>query len=215
LALEDRQVVAQNSENRSGYWRAKMASACTIALLSISLITLTGHAAPVSTDWHAETQFYLSGMMNFRSENGYSNSWDTVAATAEIKVSSEARPYHGGFFADYRFSSDKHFDDIVNLGIYMKYGLQKWDATTFLFINKMHGRRDTRVYAGRLRYRIFENHKLGIEAMGSFRNPESPALAFGYYGSLTDALSLNVILDPGVNHSPDFAAHVELTWQIR
>jgi hypothetical protein len=192
-----------------------MVSACTIALLSISVISLAGHAAPVSTDWHAETQFYLTGMMDFRSEKGYSNSWDTVATTVEIKFSSEARPYYGGLFADYRFSSDNHFDDIVNLGVYMKYGLRKWDATSFLFVNKMHGKRDSWLYAGRLRYRIFENHKLGIEAMGSFRKPESPALAFGYYGSLSDALSLNVILDPGVNHGPDFAAHMELVWQVR
>ena len=187
---------------------------CSVVLFWSIGAAADGYAELRDTGWHTETQVYLAGMTNYVKKDDTTVTFDTVAATAELKISSKARPYYAGLFVDYRFSANNRFSDDVNLGTYLKYNLRKWDATTYLFVNKSPRTKGTWLFGGRLRYRVADNHKLGVIATGSFRYPGSPELALGYFGSISDSLSLNVIADPGFNKGPDLAAHMELVWQI-
>ena len=146
--------------------------------------------------------------------NNSSVTYDTLATAAEIRFSSDTRRWYASLFADYRYSSDKRFTDKANLGGLIKYGWYRWDATTYVLVNKTPGASGTWLYAGRLRYRASENHKLGIEAVASFKHPSSVELMFGYYGTISDSLSLNALVGPGIADGPDLNARLELTWQV-
>ena len=201
-------------DNKADRSAARRVWVCSIALLwSMGFVT-DGYAASPDAEWRAETEFYVAGMSNYVKNDGSTVTYETVATTAELKFSSKARPYSAGLFADYRFSTNNRFSDNMSLGGYLEYSLRHWDATSYLFVNKSPGTEDTWFFAGRLRYRVAQKHKLGVMASGSFRYPGSPALALGYFGSISDSLSLNVIVDPGINKGPDLAAQLQLVWQV-
>ena len=208
-------MVFRACDKTANHTPRQMLRACGIALLWAMGVASDGYAETLRTGWQAETRLYLTGMINYQKKDNSSVTFDTVATTVELKFSSDTRPYYASLFVDYQFSSDNRFDDNVNLGAYIKYSLQNWDATTYLFVNKSPTASGTWLYAGRLRYRVADNHKLGVEAMGSLRGPSSPTLALGYYVSISDSLSLNVVADPGISTGPDLAGRIELVWQIR
>jgi hypothetical protein len=177
-------------------------------------LTVSAQAVADDAQWQTEPRFYLAGVTGYVEEDGASYNFDALAIAAELKISRFARRWYASVFAEYYISGDDGFDDIVNVGAYWKYNRQSWDATTFIFVNQSPGTAHTWNYAGRLRYRVAGNHKVGVEAAGSLTYTESPSLALGYYGEINDALSVNVIADPGINGRPDFAVRMELVWQV-
>lgn len=120
----------------------------------------------------------------------------------------------GRFFADYRLSNDDYVGQTVNLGGYLKYTLYDWDAATYLIASQAPATTVTWKFAGRLRYRFAEHHKIGLEVTDSLHSPGSPTVVLGYYGSLSDSLALNIFADPGFNKGPNVAAGMELVWQF-
>lgn len=140
---------------------------------------------------------------------------DTIAATADLTIYSASRPYYGGLFVDYRYSSSSQFDDNLNLGGYFRYNRSRWDTTAWLFVNQSQDNSETWLYATRLRYRVAENYKLGIEAMAPIDHAGDADLMLGYYGSLTDSLSLNILAGAAANGTTELAARIELSWQMR
>jgi hypothetical protein len=188
--------------------------ACGIALLWASAFVTDGFAQSLDTGWQTETRFYLTGMSNFQKDHGSSARYDNMAATAELRLISDARPWHASLFVDYRFSTDSRYANNVNLGGLVKYGWANWDATTYVFVNQSSVTPDTWLLAGRVRYRVAENHKLGIETVATFKDPGSTELLLVYYGDVSDTLSLSVAAGPGIGEVPDFNARLELTWQV-
>lgn len=186
-----------------------------VTLLWVAFDAHDVSADPLRTDWKAETRLYLSGLMYFAEHDGQSRFWDTFAASAELRVSSDRRPYYAGVFADYRMSSHNRIIDNLNLGALFRYNWHWWDVTSYAFINRATGSTGQWFYAGRLRYRLADNHKIGIETVGKFSDAGSPQLQFGYYGSLSESISLNVVSDPGWNRGADLSGRVEVVWTIR
>lgn len=172
------------------------------------------NAQAIESDWKTETRFYLSGMSFYWETDDDSTNYETVAATGELRFKLPARPWYASLFADYRFSTDGRHTDHVNLGGLFKYGWDKWDLTTYAFVNQSPRTDKTWLYAGRVRYRVAEDHKFGLEAYGSFKNSKSPQLMLGYYGSISDSVSLNLAVGPLTSSGPDFSARLELVWQI-
>ncbi len=179
-----------------------------------TLLLVMAVATNACADWQADVELYLTGMTDYVQKDQTLATYNFVASTAELTISSRDRPYYASLFADYRFSTNGDLPDIVNLGGYVKYIMRRWDATTYLFVNKTSRTEDAWYYVGRLRYRVAENHKVGVFTTGSLAYPGSLDFAFGYFGSISDSLSLNVVADPGINKGPDFAAHMELVWQV-
>lgn len=191
----------------------RIANACSAALLSVLAISTDVCADAPGPAWKTETLIYLTGMTDYLKKNNASVTYKTLATAAEIRFSSDTRRWYASLFGDYRYSSDKRFTDKVKLGGLINYNWHKWDATTYVLINKTPGASGTWLYAGRLRYRASENHKLGIEAVASFKHPSSVELMFGYYGTISDSFSLNALVGPGIADGPDLNARLELTWQ--
>ena len=192
----------------------RVGRACSITLLLVSGFATEGFAQSLDTGWRAETELYLTGVTNYQKNSGSSASIDNLAATAELLFLSDARPWYVSLFANYRFSTDSRYLDNINLGALLKYEWRKWDATTYVFVNQSSETPDTWFHAGRLRYRVAENHKLGVETTVPFKDPGSLELLLVYYGEISDSLSLNVAAGPGMGEVPDFNARLELSWQV-
>ncbi len=192
----------------------RIGQACGIALVWASGFATDGFAQSLDTGWKTETQIYLTGMTSYQKNGGSSSSIDNLAATAELKFLSDARPWYVSLFANYKFSTDSRYLDNINLGALLKYKWNKWDATAYVFVNQSSATPDTWFNASRVRYRVAENHKLGVEAMAPFKDPGSLELMLVYYGEISDSLSLNVAAGPGIGEVPDFNARLELSWQI-
>ena len=207
-------MVSRNGDRKITRITCHIVQASAITLLCAFAFATAGFAQSLDTGWKTETRLYLSGMSTYWEKNHASATYDTLATAAELRFKSEARPWHASLFAEYRFSTDRRFTDQFNLGGLFKYGWHNWDATTYLFVNKSRRTQDTWHYAGRVRYRVADNHKLGIEAIASFRYPQSPTLTLGYYGTVSDSFSVNVFASPGIGDGPDFAARLEMIWRI-
>jgi hypothetical protein len=177
-------------------------------------LTVSAQAVADDAQWQTEPSFYLAGVTGYVEKDGTSYGFDALAMAAELKISHFARRWYASVFAEYHISGDDGFDDIINVGTYWKYNRQSWDATTFIFVNQTPRTAHTWYYASRLRLHVAGNHKVGVEVAGSLTHAESPTLALGYYGDINDSLSVNVIADPGINGRHDFAARMELVWQV-
>jgi len=192
----------------------RIGPACGIALLWAFGFATEGFAQSLDTGWRAETELYLTGMTNYQKNGGSSASIDNLAATAELLFLSDAQPWYVSMFANYKFSTDGRYLDNLNLGALLRYDWNKWDVTTYVFVNQLPETPDTWFNAGRVRYRVAENHKLGVEITVPFKDPGSLELMLVYYGEISTSLSLNVAAGPGIGEIADFNARLELTWQI-
>ena len=174
-----------------------------------------GFAAEGGPAWAPRAQIYLTGITQVRKAHGSSDRQQSVLAAAELKFRSETRNWTTSIFAEYRYITDDQEDGVVNLGGSVKHQFGNWDTAVYLFAEKRSGPAESWVYAGRVRYRLSNRHKVGVQSAGAFNASKSPHIAFGYYGSLSESVSLNIIADPGINGVVDFAARMELVWQIR
>ncbi|MDH4110370.1 MAG: hypothetical protein OEW35_18970 [Gammaproteobacteria bacterium] len=171
-------------------------------------------ADPADAGWRIRPEFHLAGITDYRESGGSQASRGIAAATLEFTLHSARRPYWGGPFLDYRVSADGGFDDQRNAGVYFRYNLPRWDATTWLFVNRSPGNPHTWLYAARLRYRLAGDHKIGMEAMAPLEDPGSPMLMGGYYGSASDRLSVKLLAGAAVGGAVDFAARLDLVWHV-
>lgn len=186
-----------------------------LGCLSMTVATSAALAQPGEVGWRIDSELYLTGMGSYRQTPTGSTFFNTVAATAKLNFSSLARPYYGGFFTDYRTSGSASVGNSFNIGGFFRYDISSWDVTTWLFASKPDSSAESWIYAGRLRYRLAEKYKVGIEVTSSFLQFHSPAFAVGYYASLSDSLSLNIIANPGIGNQTDVAARIELAWRMR
>lgn len=214
MVIEEIKVCRWLFDRSSTQSTGRIAWACGIAMLSSFFLAHNAKAQAVDAGWSTETRLYLSGMSFYWEADDDSTRYETVAATGELRFKLRARPWYASLFADYRISTDGRHTDHVNLGTLLKYSWGKWDSTSYLFVNKSRHSGDTWLYAQRIRYRIADNHKLGIEAYGNFENAESPQLMLGYYGDISDSVSLNLAFGPITESGPDFSARLELIWRI-
>lgn len=191
--------------------RRRAAVAAAILAAALSGPACAGDA---DTGWSIRPEFHLAGITNHVEHDGGSSSYDTLAATLEFTLHSDKRPYWGGPFVDYRASSDERHDDQRNIGAYFRYNWPRWDATGWLFVNRAGGGSHTWLYATRLRYRVAGSHKLGIEAMAPLEQPGSPMLMGGYYGMLSDSVSVKLLGGTKVDGAVDFSARIELVWNV-
>ena len=187
-----------------------------ILLLQVGLcIEAYGAGAEIEdASWQVQPELYVAGISGFQRSDGKSSGYDTFAVTAELTFFSRNRPFWGGPFVDYRTSSASRHEDNLNVGVYGRYNLMRWDLTGWLFENRSPGNAGAWIYATRFRYRIADSVKLGFETLAPLENAGRPRLMLGYYGAPSDALSLNVLAGGGSSGSPDFTARVELVWKV-
>ena len=200
----------RNGTSPRGYRRViYLAASLTVAM------TATASAEYVSSDWALSPGLSVTGAGRYHERNGVASQYNLLVATAELEFSSPSRPWYGGLFADYRRSTSPDIVDQVNLGAYLRYDLPLWDFTGYVFNHRAVGDAGTAMFAGRIRYRIRGDNKIGLEYMRTLGNSDFADATVAYYGSLSESLSFNVGVGRGFVGGPDLQARIELTWQVR
>jgi len=192
--------------------KSTLESAIMMLLLFAAFL---GSGAARSTDVDIVPEFYFTAMTNYYDSANRSTWYDTYAATGEINWYPQLKPYYGGLFVDFRDSSSDRLNDNLNVGGYFRYNFSRWDSTTWLFVNRSPDSDQEWVYATRLRYRVVDGHKVGVEALAPVERADKPKLMLGYYGQVSSALSLNVLAGTVVDAGDTTVGRIELVWRIR
>lgn len=190
-----------------------------IGIWGFGLLWVTGlsadvHADSVDDGWQVSVPLYLTASAFYQKKGESTVAYESVAASVEVQLASHARPYSAGLFFDYQFSPDPRFDGTVTVGGLFKYRFYNWDTTTYLVYDKAPRAPSEWLYAGRIRYRLSEWHKLGVEANGSFEDSASPKLMIGYYGTISRTVSVKFIAGLNTNAGQERVARAELAWRV-
>jgi len=185
-----------------------------VALLGLTLADSIARAETATDGWQVSIPAYLSAGAYYLTGNNGSHSFSSANAAAEILLSSPERPYSAALFVDYHYSPDEHYNGILNAGAYAKYQGIRWDTTAALFNHDGPESSDIWAYAGRIRYRLVGNHKVGVEILGALRDASSPNLGIGYYGDISDTLSIKIVAGANFKSGTQRAARTELIWQF-
>jgi hypothetical protein len=180
------------------------------ATATVLLLAANSEAGERLNGWRLLPELRVTGIMNFAYRGGASDSFDTVALTGELTFLSGTRRYRGGPFVDYRYSSSDQFDRNLNLGVYGRFDWSRWDATGSLFRNRARNGSATWLYAARLRFLVFDGHKLGIVALAPLEHAGRPKLMLGYYRSLHESWVMNVFAGTTAGRPSDVAARIEI-----
>ncbi len=201
--------------------KASTRRACRVTIiLGFALLWVTGLSADVCADssvddrWQFSVPLYLTVSAFYQKKGEATVAHESVAATVEVQLASQARPYSAGLFFDYQISPDPRYDGTVIVGGLFKYRFYNWDTTTYLVYDKAPRAPSEWLYAGRIRYRLSETHKLGIEAFGSFEDSASPRLMIGYYGTISRTVSVKFVAGLNTNAGQERVARTELVWQV-
>jgi hypothetical protein len=200
---------------------ASIRAATTVAgSVGFGLLWLTLLAANVRADlpherWQINVPLYLTASSHYYTSGNASGAFNFVSASVEAILSSPARPFAAGLFVDYSYSTDSRHDGSVNAGALFEYEKNNWDTNTFVFTSKSPGAASLWLYAGRVRYKVAENHKFGIGLVGTFREPKASTLLLGYYSTISRFVSLNFVVGTTFNSGSDRAARTELVWRIK
>jgi len=111
-------------------------------------------------------------------------------------------------FLDYKISLDAASG--LRTGILFRRSASDWEGQAALFHGDPEDGPNDRGYAGRIRYRLARNHKVGVEYFGF----DSPYLMLGYYGDVSSVLSVQFAAGANVGTPGDRAARVEFVWHV-
>jgi hypothetical protein len=104
MPIEETKVNKWLFDRRLTRATGRFARACGIAMLCSSMLVGVVNAQTIESEWNVETRFYLSGMSFYWETGDDSTSYETVAATGELRFRLAARPWYASLFADYRFT---------------------------------------------------------------------------------------------------------------
>ena len=169
---------------------------------------------PEPGGWKVSTPVYISGVAWYFDDGVNSIDFQSLSIAAEFKVASPSSRWQTGLFVDRRFSPDDKADGIVNAGWLLKRAQQSWDTALWIFNHNPPSASSQWVFATRVRYLISSQHKVGLEVFGSFDDAREPDLLFGYYGDVTERLSVRIVAGANVQNRRERVARTELVWQI-
>ncbi len=185
-----------------------------IVLLWASAASADGPPASRVDRWQISVPLYLTGGVYYQSIGDADVTIESVTATVEFLLSSEAHPYSAAFFVDYMNSPDSRYSGSMNAGAAFELWSHRWDLTAAAMIGKSPGAPHQWGYAGRLRYRFAQLHRVGIEVVGSFDDIPSPGLMLGYYGDITGTFSLRVAAGARLSAYRERVVRAELVWRV-
>jgi hypothetical protein len=192
----------------------RIATAAFIFLLCLSLLSSQSRAETADNAWDVSLPLYLTAGGYHYSNGVSSDTFSSVNATAEVLISSSAHPYSAAVFVDYHYSDEARQDGITNIGAFVKHHYRRWDATAYLFEHNAPEADGLWAYAGRVRYRFAQSHKLGVEFAAPLTDASAPDLMLGYYATFSDKFSIKFVAGSNVKAGRHRVARTELVWQF-
>ena len=185
-----------------------------LALFGLLALVFDASAESADNDWQLSVPLYLQGGAYFRQKGDASVTFEALTANLELLLSSPIRPYSVGLFFNQRISPDSRYSGAVNLGGFLEYRADRWDTSTYVFRNQSRGGPGVWVFGEQVRYQVADRHKLGIEVIGTFKNPGASTLTLGYYRMISRTVSIKFIAGTNINSDRDRVARTELVWRI-
>ncbi len=185
-----------------------------LALFGLPVLIVEASAESADNDWQLSVPFYLQGGAYFSQKGDASVTFEALAANLELLLSSPIRPYSVGLFFNQRISPDNRYNGALNLGGFLDYRANRWDTSTYLFRNQSRGAPGLWVFGEQVRYQVADRHKLGIEVIGTFKDPGAATLTLGYYRMISRTVSIKFVAGANINAGRDRVARTELVWRI-
>ena len=185
-----------------------------LALFGLPVLIVEASAESADSDWQLTIPLSLQGGAYFRQIGDASVIFEALAANLELLLSSPIRPYSVALFSYQRISPDSRYSGAVSFGGLFRYRADNWDSSTYLFKNKSREAPGRWILGERIRYRIADRHKLGIEVIGTFKDPDASTLMFGYYGTISRTVSVNFVAGAKINAGRERVARTELVWRV-
>ena len=185
-----------------------------LVLFGLPVLIVEASAETADRGWQVDVPLYVKGGAYFLQKGDASVTHEALAANLELLLSSPIRPYSFGLFFNSRLSPDSRYNGTLNLGGFFEYRADRWDTSTYLFRNQSRGAPRLWVFGEQLRYQVADRHKLGIEVIGTFKDPAASTLMLGYYVTISSTVSVNFVAGAKINAGQERVARTELVWQI-
>ena len=192
----------------------RIASLWGLALFGLPVLIVEASAETADRGWQVDVPLYVKGSAYFQQKGDAIVTHEALAANLELLLSSPIRPYSFGLFFNSRISPDNRHSGAVNLGGIFEYRADRWDTSTDLFRNQSRGAPGLWVFGEQLRYQVADRHKLGIEVIGTFKDPGASTLMLGYYGTISRTVSIKFVAGANINDGRNRVARTELVWRI-
>ena len=183
-----------------------------VATLSLSCGLLC--PAAEASGWRFRLPVFLTAGTHVQESEDATVRFDALSAFVELRLWTPYRPWSTSMFVDYRVSSDDRVADTLKTGLLFRHQDSDWDTLAAVFRSEPNGRPRSWGHAGRIRYRLAREHKIGIESFGNHRQLEAAYLMLGYYRDLSSAFSVQLVAGSQVEGRHDRAARMEIVWQI-
>ena len=196
--------------------RALAATAEESRLMSGAIAVAKGESVKPSTRtdrWRAHTTLSVAARSDYTQTNGVSVAFGSLAATAQLRFASSARPYSAAVLFEYSSIQDR--DDAAILATLFAYRMANWTMSFAPFIRKAAGRAGQWKQQSTIRYRLGPRTAFGAELIGPLADVRASRLLFGYYGRLNESLSVTVTVGSGIDRSPDIAFRTALIWRVK
>ena len=150
---------------------------------------------------------------SYKTESGW-DSFATLAASAELEFVSETGPWNASLMAEYHVSDDERVDGTLFAGVLAGYRYRDWDVTGYWFSTQFPNQPSQPTLKGRLRYQFVPGHKLGMEYKAYSAAPDRGELQLGYYGTISDNLSMKLRFGSIVGMGWKPLATLEVSWRL-
>lgn len=169
---------------------------------------------PASASWQFALPVFVTVGTHVQQTAGTTARFDTLATFVELRLWSPCRSWSMSMFADYRITSHSRIADTLKKGLLFRHSSNDWDTLAAVFRSDPRGKPGAWGYAGRIRYRLAGNHKIGVESFGNHRRLDTAYLMLGYYGGLSPDLSVQFVAGSNVEDRRDKVARLEVVWQL-
>jgi len=182
-------------------------------LAALSLLALAATRVDAES-WQVRVPVFLGVGRYVVTTPQSSVDFGTVSAFAELRLLSPRRPWSAGLFVDYRYSLDEDAPHVVKSGALLRQSANDWDTLAAVLRRTPQGDSGAWGYFGRLRYRLADGHRLGVESFGIEGRLDDAYLMLGYYGDLSRDVTVQFIAGSSLGDRREREARIEIVWQV-
>jgi hypothetical protein len=189
-----------------------------VAIGLLSALPARGETAASSPGeearWQPKTVLQFAVRADYVGAQSRATRRDAVVGTAHLRFESPARPLTAGLMIEYRIV-DEQADTLLVAGMFT-YQRRKWTAAASPYYQRTAQRAGADWhYWGSVRRYIASRHALGVELFGALETGRPAKWMLGYYGTITESLSVSVAAGSGFDAGPDWVASTSVTWRPR
>jgi hypothetical protein len=156
---------------------------------------------------------YLAARSSYTETRGRSARADSVAAGVQRRFTLPTSSYSAGILVEYSFAHVAG-GELILAGMF-GYKRSAWMVSASPFLKKASDSGAEWRYAAGIRRRLARRHWLGVELLGPLGGHRPSKRMIGYYGAISDTVSVNVAVGKGGGKGLDRATRAAVVWRFR